>query len=501
MTAAVASGVEPDVERIVEAAVRAAEIWAATPLSARRAALNAIADMLELHADQLVPLAIAESHLTEARLRGELKRTTFQLRLFGEVLDEGSFLDARIDHAEAGWGMGPRPDLRRVLEPVGPVVVFAASNFPFAFSVAGGDTASALAAGCSVILKAHFGHPGLSGLTGQLVLQALRETGAPEGLFDLVFSEDAGRQVLTDPRVKAGSFTGSIAGGRALLDLANARPEPIPFFGEMGSVNPVFVTVAADEARPEAIARGLVDSFTLGAGQFCTKPGVVFVPEKSAVLATLATLELPAAAPMLNARIHDGYTAVLTKLAEHPGVQVLGSETDGAAPAPTVLTTTLDVVLADPAVLLTECFGPTVLIVTYQDEADLLTAARALDGQLTATIVGQDDDAIVPDLMRLLATRAGRLLWNQWPTGVSVTYAQQHGGPYPATTAAATTSVGTGAITRFLRPVAYQGFPTALLPAALDEDNSLGIPRRVDGMLLSGPAGQGPARPPGPPVR
>jgi NADP-dependent aldehyde dehydrogenase len=481
-------GSDPEVDAVVNASALAAELWATTTLSQRRSALEAVADTLDAHADELVGLAIRESHLTESRLRGELGRTTFQLRLFGEVLGEGSFLDARIDHADAAWGMGPRPDLRRVFEPVGPVVVFAASNFPFAFSVAGGDTASALAAGCSVIVKAHFGHPELSRVTGTLLAQALSAAGAPRGLFALVFGEDAGRRALTDPRVKAGSFTGSIAGGRALLDLANARPEPIPFFGEMGSINPVFVTRAASELRATEIAVGLVGSFTLGAGQFCTKPGVVFVPERSAIIGHLVQTELPPAASLLNVFIQRGYRAALSGLASHPQVHILaqGTQTFGTPPTPTVLTTTLAAVLADPDVLLAECFGPAVLIVTYRDETDLLTAARAIDGQLTATIAGQDDDPIVPELLRLLARKAGRLLWNQWPTGVSVTHAQQHGGPYPATTAAASTSVGTGAITRFLRPVAYQGFPDGLLPVALDEHNSLGIPRRVDGKLVTG---------------
>ena len=238
------------------------------------------------------------------------------------MLVEGSYLDARIDRADPDWGMGPRPDLRRMLEPVGPVVVFAAGNFPFAFSVAGGDTASALAAGCPVILKAHFGHPRLSVVTGGLVSEALRAAGAPDGTFALVLDEAAGRAALTDPRVKAGSFTGSIRGGRALLDLANNRPEPIPFFGEMGSVNPVFVTANAAERRSADIARGLIDSFTLGAGQFCTKPGVVFVPEDSELDGLLRGSVLPAAAPLLNDRGQIGYRASLHTLAEHPGVEM-----------------------------------------------------------------------------------------------------------------------------------------------------------------------------------
>ena len=475
----------PDVASMVASSAMASEIWAATTARQRKTALDAVADHLDAHAEQLVPLAMAESHLTEARLRGELKRTTFQLRLFGEVLQEGSFLDARIDHADPGWGMGPRPDLRRVLEPVGPVVVFAASNFPFAFSVAGGDTASALAAGCSVILKAHSGHPQLSALTGRLVIEALASAGAPEGLFSLVFEEDDGRTALTDPRVKAGSFTGSIAGGRALFDLAAGRPEPIPFFGEMGSVNPVFITEAAAGRRADEIVGGLVASFTLGAGQFCTKPGVVFVPRTSEIRDRLRDSLMPPAVPLLNERIEAGYTAGLNKLIDHQAVEVVAADDDaGRSPlAPTVLATSLAAVRNDPEGLLTECFGPTVLLVEYSAESELLEAARLIPGQLTATIVGEEDDPIVPELLPLLARKAGRLLWNQWPTGVSVSYAQQHGGPYPATTASASTSVGTGAISRFLRPVAYQGFPDAMLPSVLRDEDTVGIPRRVDGVL------------------
>lgn len=496
---------DPVVTAIVAAAATAAEVWAVSTAAQRKIALDAVANALDTHGDELVEMAMAETQLTEGRLRGELRRTTFQLRIFGEILCEGSFLDARIDHPDADWPMGAaRPDLRRVLEPLGPVVVFAAGNFPFAFSVAGGDTASALAAGCSVIVKAHFGHPGLSALTARLVVAALDAAGAPQGLFAVVFAETAGRQALTDPRVRAGTFTGSIAGGRALLDLANARPEPIPFFGEMGSVNPVFVTVAAAQQRAEQIARGLIESFTLGAGQFCTKPGVIFVPENSAVVGFLASLPLPAATALLNDRTRAGYAAGVDRLAGHADVSVLarGAGTDETPSVATVLTTTLAAVLADPDVLLAECFGPSVVVVTYRQETDLLTAARAIDGQLTATIVGEDGDSIAPELVRLLAGKAGRLLWNQWPTGVSVTYAQQHGGPYPASTAAASTSVGTDAMARFLRPVAYQGFPDRLLPLALDAANSLGIQRRVDGTLstASSTAGSTPATTAAPPA-
>ena len=471
-------------ETILADAATAYDSWAQTSRADRARVLNAVAERLDAAADELVAIAQVETHLPEGRLRGELKRTTFQLRLFGEVLTEGGYLDARIDHADPHWPMGaPRPDLRRQLEPLGPVVVFAASNFPFAFSVAGGDTAAALAAGCSVVLKAHSGHPQLSQRTGELVVEALQAAGAPDGLFAVIFGTESGRIALLDPRVKAGSFTGSIPGGRALFDLASSRPEPIPFYGELGSTNPVFVTEHADAARAEAIAEQFLGSMTMGAGQFCTKPGVLLVPEGSSIPAVLQGLAKPAAAPLLNQRIQSGYVSVLDERLSHPDITVLARDDAALAdpPSPTLLQTGIDALLGDLEGLFAECFGPTAVIVTYAEESQLLEVARVIDGQLTATIIGEGDEAVLPELVRLLARRAGRLLWNQWPTGVSVTYAQQHGGPYPATTAAGTTSVGTAAITRFLRPVAYQGFPQGLLPDELTDDPQTSIPRRVNG--------------------
>lgn len=479
---------EPLLEDVLRRADRAYDAWSQTSRQDRAAALGIVADRLDQAADELVAIAQRESHLAEGRLRGELRRTTFQLRLFGEVLTDGGYLEARIDHADPAWPMGaPRPDLRRQLEPIGPVVVFAASNFPFAFSVAGGDTAAALAAGCSVVLKAHPGHPELSVRTGQIVADALAEAGAPQGVFTVILGVEAGGRALADPRIKAGSFTGSIPGGRALFDIANSRPDPIPFYGELGSVNPVFVTRRADAARGQQVAEEFLASMSLGAGQFCTKPGVLLVPADSAIPATLQQLALPSAAPLLNTRIQQGFLHGLDELLAHPRVTAL-TVTDGALadpPAPSILQTDIDSVLTDQEGLFRECFGPTALVVTYADETSLLELARSIDGQLTATIVGEPDDEIAPELIRLLAKRAGRLLWNQWPTGVSVTYAQQHGGPYPATTAPGTTSVGTAAITRFLRPVAYQGFPQELLPTELSEDLGATIPRLVDGELRS----------------
>ena len=482
-----ASAVAPTTDTELESFLGAAQS-AASPLAALRPAeranlLDAVADALDSAADQLVPVAQRETRLAEGRLRSELKRTTFQLRLFGELLRDGGYLDARIDHADADWPMGaPRPDIRRVLAPLGPVVVFAASNFPFAFSVAGGDTASALAAGSPVLLKAHSGHPELSLLTAEVVASALAAAGAPEGTFALISGTSAGAAALRDPRIKAGAFTGSIPGGRALFDIASSRPEPVPFFGELGSNNPVFVTEAAAAERGTEIAEGFVGSFTLGAGQFCTKPGTLFVPAGSRLVDALRDAVLPSAAPLLNDRIQSGYAKVLQELQANSRVEVLAQGTDPLAdpPSPTLLLTTAADMLADPHALQAECFGPTALVVAYDDESQLPQIAETFEGQLTATIHGTDS-CKVDGLVEILARKAGRVLWNQWSTGVSVTYAQQHGGPYPATTAAGSTSVGTGAIERFLRPIAYQGFPQHLLPEPLREENPLGVPRLVDG--------------------
>ncbi|WP_129840608.1 aldehyde dehydrogenase (NADP(+)) [Streptomyces sp. RFCAC02] len=473
-----------ELDAILASAASAASAWGQTPPRERARALRAVADALDASAADLLPLAAEESHLPDGRLTGELKRTTFQLRLFGEVLEDGAFLDARVDHADPQWPMGaPRPDLRRVLEPIGPVLNFAASNFPFAFSVAGGDSAAALAAGCPLIVKAHPGHPRLSALTAEVVTGALRAAGAPEGVFALIHGVESGVAALRDPRVKAAAFTGSIPGGRALFDIAVSRPEPIPFYGELGSVNPTFVTERAAAARASQIAEGFLGSVSLGSGQFCTKPGVLAVPAGSTLLDDLRLAARPAAAPMLNERIQSAYLTALDTLASHDAVSPVTMDDTSLAdpPAPTLLTASIEDVLADPGPLLAECFGPAALVVTYSDEEQLLTLAAAIEGQLTATVVGEEDDAIAPRLVRALAARAGRVLWNQWPTGVSVTYAQQHGGPYPATTAPTGTSVGTAAIERFLRPVAYQGMPDHLLPTALREANPDNLPRLVDG--------------------
>jgi NADP-dependent aldehyde dehydrogenase len=464
----------------VEAAAVAFEQWSRFQPADRAPFLEDIASALEEATPKLVAIADEETSLGEARLRNEMVRTVFQLRLFAQVVTRGEYLGAAIDRADPSWPMGPRPDLRRVLEPLGPVVVFAASNFPFAFSVAGGDTASALAAGCSVLVKAHSGHPRLSAATAEVVHNALRSAGAPDGLFDVVYGTESGRAAIVDRRVKAGAFTGSIAAGRALFDLATSRPEPIPFFGELGSVNPVFVTKAAGERRGPAIVSEFVGSFTLGAGQFCTKPGILLVPASARLLDRLHGAVPGDPLTLLNDRIRTSYASAVRELRDTAGVRVLVSGDHAATdPSPTVLRTTSAELLDAPEALIREVFGPAALVVEYAEESELLDVAKVIDGQLTASIHGEEDDAVAAELIQLLAAKAGRVLWNQWPTGVSVTYAQQHGGPYPATTAPATTSVGSEAISRFLRPVAYQNVPQHLLPPALRDANPLGIPQRA----------------------
>jgi NADP-dependent aldehyde dehydrogenase len=474
-----------DLHRLIGAAAEASRGLVGSRPSDRATWLELVADRLDARAEELVPLGAQETHLGVDRLQGELKRTTFQLRLFAQILQDGSFLQTTIDHADPAWPMGPRPDLRRMLRPIGPVAVYGASNFPFAFSVAGGDTASALAAGCPVLLKANPSHPELSAATGVQVSNALAEAGAPDGIFAVVTGFETGTALVKDARIRAASFTGSLRGGRALFDLAVSRPEPIPFYGELGSVNPAFVTPDAGAQRADEVAEGFVSSMALGNGQFCTKPGLLFVPAGSGLEDRIAALAGErSAAPMLSEHIRSGYSRALEQLAERPGVRVIAGQIDPEGdPAPTILATTVSELLADSEALTQECFGPAALVVSYRSEDELLTAARVFEGQLTATIQSSGQEPITSALLDVLTERVGRVVWNGWPTGVSVTYAQHHGGPYPATTSVQTTSVGTAAIDRFLRPVTYQDAPDDLLPPALQEDNPWHLPRRVDGVL------------------
>ncbi|MFC9896469.1 aldehyde dehydrogenase family protein [Nocardia sp. NPDC127579] len=448
----------------------------------RAAWLRAAASALEHAAGELVPLAARETRLPELpRLHAELDRTAFQLRLFGHTLTDGEFLCATVDHADPHWEMGARPDLRRMVVPIGPVLVFAAGNFPFALSVAGHDTAAALAAGCPVVVKAHPGHPELSVRTGEILVDALTWAGAPPNIVAVICETEAGVAALRHEEIAAASFTGSVAGGRALFDIAAARPRPIPFYGELGSLNPVLVTPGAVRARGPEIAAGYVSSFTLGAGQFCTKPGLLLLPEGHGLTGTLrAAVAATHGQPMLDDRIAEGYHATLAGLRDDPATEVI-SAPDAVADTvePTLLRVTADEFVAAAPQLRTECFGPSSLIVEYTDTTSIHRVLAALEPALTATIHAEDTeyDTIRP-LLPTLTRLAGRLVWNGWPTGITLTWAQQHGGPYPATT---TTSMGPAAIDRVLRPVAWQEFPDALLPPALRDANPWDLLRRIDG--------------------
>ncbi|MGC0236557.1 aldehyde dehydrogenase (NADP(+)) [Arthrobacter sp. SD76] len=476
----------------VEAAQRAFEQGRQADPARRAGWLEAIAAGLEQDSAGLVEIAARETHLAVARLEGELKRTVFQLRLFAAEIRLGEHFDATIDHADPAWGMGPRPDLRRYNVPLGVVGVFGASNFPFAFSVMGGDSASALAAGCAVVHKAHDAHAELAARTARTVTDALDGAGAPSGLFALVTGRQAGEALVDHPLVKAVGFTGSTAGGRALLNRIAARPEPIPFFGELGGINAVFATPKAWASRRTEILAGYAASFTLGMGQFCTKPGLLFVPAgHAAEIRGQLEQELSAFTParLLSERLHAGYADAVAGLRGSGGVDVLLAGDFAEEPSPTVLLTTAAEVRKNPGLLRQEMFGPASLVVEYQDQAELPGLAGLLEGQLTTTLQAEEDDDVAA-LAARLADISGRVLWNGWPTGVTVSYAQHHGGPYPATTSA-TTSVGTAAIRRFLRPVAYQSFPAARLPEPLQDGNPWRVPQRVDGVWHHPSGGSG----------
>jgi NADP-dependent aldehyde dehydrogenase len=478
-----------ELDLIMARAVAAARVAERVPAVERRRWLVAAADAIDADAAELVRIAARESHLPEARLTGELARTTAQLRLFDRVLDEGSYLEATIDHPDPS-ATPPVPDLRRMLVPLGVVAVFSASNFPFAFSVAGGDTASALAAGNAVVVKAHPGHPELSARTARTVTAALADAGAPDGLFALVGGFDVGPLLVAHPDTAAVGFTGSVPGGRALFDIAARRPSPIPFYGELGSLNPVVVTPDALRQRGAELARGLSESVTLGAGQFCTKPGVVFVPGSGqaadAFAASVAGALPDTTWTLLTPSIAEGFARRTAEqlasgaVAVAPAADASGRGADGQV-APVILSADVPTVLANAETLLEESFGPSTLLVRYADDDELARALTALDGSLTATIHAEPDEEI-GDLVALLRPRAGRILFGGWPTGVAVSWAQHHGGPYPSTTSVHT-SVGGTAIRRWLRPVTYQTAPEAALPPELREGNPLGIVRRVDGVL------------------
>lgn len=472
-----------DLDRAVAAAVEAAPKLALLPAKERAQFLRRIADALDQAAPALVERAMLETALPRPRLTGEVARTSNQLRLFAAVLEEGSWVMARIDTADPAR-TPPKPDVRSMLRPLGPVAVFGASNFPLAFSVAGGDTASALAAGNPVVVKAHPAHPGTGELVGRIVAQAVADSNLPAGTFSLLF--DAGYRIgatlVQHPHIRAVAFTGSFRGGRALMDLAAKRPDPIPVYAEMGSTNPVFLLPGAVRQRGEELAAGLHASFTLGGGQFCTKPGMVFLPQ-DADLFTVKLRDLTDNGDGF-ALLTEGIAAAYKKgLAARQSLQTaVGAARDsGFAARTTLLETTFADFAADHH-LAEEVFGPTTLLIQCGNPSDMLQAARALDGHLTATILGSEEDlANHAELLHILETKVGRVLFNGFPTGVEVCHAMVHGGPYPATSDGRSTSVGGEAIFRFARPVAYQGFPQSALPPALRDNNPEGILRLRNG--------------------
>jgi 2,5-dioxopentanoate dehydrogenase len=462
----------------------------------RATLLRRIADNLQAAGAAIVERANLETALPVPRLQSELKRTTGQLNLFADVLDEGSWVNARIDEADRERKPVPRPDIRSMLRPLGPVAVFGASNFPLAFSVAGGDTASALAAGNPVIVKAHPAHPGTSELVGKLVQNAVTDSGFPSGMFSLLF--DAGTEVgislVQHPAMKAVAFTGSAIGGQALMRSAAERPEPIPCYAEMGSTNPLFILSGAMRERGAQIAQSLQASFTLGSGQFCTKPGIVFVPDhQSGEFERTLQQNMGAVAPfvMLTHRIAANYQqAINQRLARSQAALIVGKNNTGntgwAASDAAVFRVSLANFLGCPD-LAEEVFGPTTLLVHYGTEGDLLAAAEQLHGHLTATVHGTDEDlARAQGLIRVLETKVGRIIFNGFPTGVEVCHAMVHGGPFPATSDGRSTSVGTQAIWRFVRPVCYQDFSDPALPPELQNANPLGLMRLVNGTFTRG---------------
>lgn len=479
-----------DIERAAQLATAAAPVWARLSGAMRNRFLRAVADNLEAKSPDLVARAMLETGLSEARLMGEVARTCGQMRLYGETAERGDWLDARIETALPERKPLPKPDHRSMLRPLGPVVVFGSSNFPFAYSVAGGDTASAFAAGCPVIVKAHPAHPGTSELVGRLILHAVRDCALPEGTFSLLFDAgfEVGQALVKHPLVKAVGFTGSVKGGRALVDLAAARPEPIPVYAEMGSINPVFILPGALQERSAAIVDGLHASSILGVGQFCTNPGLIVLERSVAaeqfVRDLAAKLNATPEAAMLTPGIQKNFISNTAARSRQSGVKVIAqARTSVACGAAPIWFETEAINFLGSHNLSEEIFGPSSLVIWCRNGTEMLNVARHLEGNLTATLLVGGNEVQGPlELVDLLAAKAGRLVMNGYPTGVEVSHAMVHGGPYPSTSdGGRSTSVGTRALDRWTRLVCYQSFAEKLLPPELQSANPLGLRRLVNG--------------------
>ena len=479
-----------EINSAIEQAEGAFAAYRAKTASERAAFLDKIGEEIMAIGDLLLKTCSEETGLPEARLQGERGRTVNQLKLFAELLREGSWVQAIIETAQPDRQPLPKPDTRSMQIPLGPVGIFGASNFPLAFSVAGGDTASALAAGCPVVAKAHPAHPATSQMVGDAIIRAATATGMPAGVFAMIYgpSVEVGMTLVQHPLIKAIGFTGSFRGGKAIFDAAVRRPEPIPVYAEMGSTNPVFILPQALQQKQEALAQGLVNSITLGVGQFCTNPGLVISlnSDQTNTFITKAGEILAAVQPgtMLTPGIKSAYDQGLQKLSSVNNVQVVAqgpASADTCAGSAHLLKTDAATFVANPE-LAEEVFGPSSVVITADSKAQLLEIARNLHGHLTATIHGTPEDlSEYTDLINILERKVGRLLLNGYPTGVEVGHAMVHGGPFPATTDVRTTSVGTNAIYRFVRPICYQDFPEIVLPEALQNSNPLNIWRKING--------------------
>ena len=476
-----------NLDSIFSAAQEAFLFYKNVPGREKGAFLETFAEILEANRSNIVPLAVKESNLPEGRINGELGRTTGQAKLFAGIVNEGSWVEATIDPADPNRAPLPKADIRRFLTPLGPVVVFGASNFPLAFSTAGGDTISALAAGCPVIYKAHPAHPETSKKVADCIHQALLKCGLPAALFTHVEGGIAeGQDLVKHPVAKAVAFTGSHLGGMALFDLANQRDEPIPVYAEMGSVNPIFTFPKKLEKDLDSLAKAFIGSLTLGVGQFCTNPGLIFVPEAHAKAfenAIAAELKDIAAAPMLHPGIAQAYYDSIQHLQSREELRwVKVADPKHLINGSTALAEIKAADWLSDAVFQKEVFGAFAMMVVYKDEDQLLEISKRLHGQLTITVWAEAEELQNQlFLLNLLEEKCGRLLFKGAPTGVEVGYAMQHGGPYPSTTAPGSTSVGAHAIKRFVRPIAFQDMPQELLPDALREENPLGIWRLVNG--------------------
>ena len=476
-----------DVEKAASLATKAFATYGTLDATHRARFLRSIADKMDAAKDAISARAGLETGLPPARLGGELARTTGQLRMFAQLIEDGSWVEARLGRADAERKPQPKPDLRSMLIPLGPVAVFGASNFPLAYSVAGGDTASALAAGCPVVVKAHPAHPGTSAIVGAIIREAARETSMPEGVFSMLYDDgiEIGVELVKNPHIKAVGFTGSRGGGRALMDAAAARPEPIPVYAEMSSVNPLFLLASSLENR-DALVEGLAASISNGVGQFCTKPGLIFVPvgaQGDEFIQTLGeNLSAVAALPMLTIGIGENYGKGVTQWQNDDKVEtIIAPDLDDPQRAHAALFQTSVRELIANRALMDEVFGPAALVIRFDDDAQAREAAHTLEGQLTFSIWGKPGEIGASGLVPIAAQKAGRVVFNGFPTGVEVGDAIIHGGPYPATSDGRTTSVGTRAIARWARYVNYQNAPQDLLPLALRDDNPLGIARSIDG--------------------